>query len=108
VVFALQYSNTAPYIPLSPASVKDGKISIEFDTSKIPIEETLTQLRNFMYIASNPEAFLATFSWALLAPFHYYVKTLSELTVYVPNLILSGKTKGGKTSLTVHFHTERL
>lgn len=98
--FALQYSKDAPYIPLSPVSVKDGRISIEFDTSKIPIEETLKQLHDFMNIASNPEAFLATFSWSLLAPFHYYVKTFSELTVYVPNLILSGKTKGGKTSLT--------
>ena len=99
--FALQYKKNAPYIPLSPVSVKDGKIFIEFDTSKIPIEETLSQLHNFLInLASNPEGMLATFSWSLLAWCHYYVKTLSELTVYVPNLVLSGKTKGGKTSLT--------
>jgi hypothetical protein len=103
--FALQYSNNAPYIPLSPVSVKDGKIDIMFDTSKISVEGTLTQLHNFLInLASNPEGFLATFSWSLLAPFHYYVKTLSELTVYVPNLVLSGKTKGGKTSLTDTFN----
>ena len=99
--FALQYGKNAPYIPLSPVSVRDGKIDIQFDTSKIPLEGTLIQLHDFLInLASNPGGFLATFSWSLLAWSHYYVKTLSELTVYAPNLVLSGKTKGGKTSLT--------
>jgi len=101
--FALQYGKNAPYIPLSPVSVKDGKINVDFDTSKIPIEDVLNALRNFTPNASNPQGYLATFSFSVLAWAHYYVKKLSQQTVYVPNLVLTGKTKGGKTALTDFF-----
>ncbi len=103
---ALQYGNDAPLIKPEPPGLKrskvrviDGKIHIDFNNSGFSNEDILRKIYNYTEMfASNPEALIATFSWNLLAPLHYHVKTLGY-NAYVPYLILSGMSKGGKTSL---------
>jgi len=59
----------------------------------------LFKLRDYLKYASNPNGYLAVMSWALSAPLHYWMKKYADTIIYVPNIVLAGRTHGGKTSL---------
>ncbi|MEM0135521.1 MAG: hypothetical protein QXU18_09930 [Thermoplasmatales archaeon] len=88
--------NISEYLS-SPVVVVGGKIivnHVENDPGVI-----LKILRGFYKKASNQKAYVATLGWALLAPIHAELKRRSKAGLLTPSIIMTGKTRGGKTSL---------
>ncbi|MEM3860169.1 MAG: hypothetical protein QW478_12330 [Candidatus Micrarchaeaceae archaeon] len=82
----------------SPVIVVDGKITVNYHT-EVNLEAILKTLRDFYNKASHQQAYVATLGWALLAAIHAELKRRSKAGVLTPSIIMTGKTKGGKTSL---------
>ena len=83
----------------SPISVLDNKILVDYKTSGNLID-ILKTLIDYEKYASHPEAYRATLAWALVAPLHYYMKDMAVSNLKCPNLLKSGRTVSGKTSLS--------
>ncbi|MEM3859429.1 MAG: hypothetical protein QW478_08480, partial [Candidatus Micrarchaeaceae archaeon] len=82
----------------SPVIVIDGKIIVNYHI-EIDLGAILKTLRDFYNKASHQQAYIATLGWALLAPIHAELKRRSKAGILTPSIIMTGKTKGGKTSL---------
>ncbi|MEM4115855.1 MAG: hypothetical protein QXP59_07630, partial [Saccharolobus sp.] len=82
----------------SPVIVIDGKIIVNYHI-EIDLGAILKTLRDFYNKASHQQAYIATLGWALLAPLHAELKRRSKAGILTPSIIMTGKTKGGKTSL---------
>ncbi|MEM0135748.1 MAG: hypothetical protein QXU18_11100 [Thermoplasmatales archaeon] len=89
--------NISEYLS-SPVVVIGGRIIVDYHNDN-DLTVILKVLRDFYNHASHPQAYLATLGWALLAPLHAELKRRSKAGVLTPSIIMTGKTKGGKTSL---------
>lgn len=81
----------------SPICVRDGIITIERETSEST--QVLRILREYYERSTHPQAFIGTFAWALVAPLHLYIKNMAESIVQCPVILLTGQSRGGKSSL---------
>ena len=65
------------------------------------VGDILTKLRDFHDKATHPSAYRTVFAWSLLAPLHDELKRNANVSrrIQAPQVILSGKTQGGKTPL---------
>ncbi|MEM3907912.1 MAG: hypothetical protein QXZ17_13820, partial [Nitrososphaerota archaeon] len=89
--------NFSDYIS-SPVAVIGDRIVVSYGT-ELDTGAILKTLRDFYEHASHQQAYLATLAWALLAPIHAELKRRSKAGILTPSIIMTGKTKGGKTSL---------
>ena len=83
----------------SPVSVSNGEIVVDYPLKR-NVREILELLKDYEKTASNPEAYRAMLAWALIAPLHYYLKVESASNLKCPLLMFTGKTGGGKSSLS--------
>ncbi|MEM0135935.1 MAG: hypothetical protein QXU18_12055 [Thermoplasmatales archaeon] len=82
----------------SPISVKDDIIRVDFER-KFDLSAILKAIRDFHDQSSNPLGFRTVFAWSLVAPLHNELKRRSRKGIQTPQIIETGKTKAGKTSL---------
>ncbi|MEM3193185.1 MAG: hypothetical protein QW292_14095, partial [Candidatus Parvarchaeota archaeon] len=97
VIDEVAKGNFSDYIS-SPVAVIRDRIVVSYGT-ELNTGAILKTLRDFYEHASHQQAYLATLAWALLAPIHAELKRKSKAGVLTPSIIMTGKTKGGKTSL---------
>lgn len=90
---------SAEPVSLSDVVLSDGIVKIMYDTGKISVKEVLERLLGYIPYASNVNGYISVLSWTLMAPLHYWMKKYTDAIIYVPGMVLSGETKGGKTSL---------
>ncbi len=81
----------------SPITVVENVVKVSYPES-YDVASILKELRVFYNIASHPAAFVAIFSWALIAPLHDDLKRRSVKTIQTPQVFESGKTRSGKTT----------
>lgn len=89
--------NATP-VSLSDVVLDNDIVRIMHDNG-ISVKDVLLKLRGYLEYASNVNGYLAVMSWTLSAPMHYWMKKYADTIIYVPNIVLSGRTHGGKTSL---------
>ena len=82
----------------SPITVADGIIKVN-TVKRGDLGLVLNLIRDFYPFASHKDAFISSISWALVAPLHDELKRKSTKGIQTPLLILTGKTRGGKTTL---------
>ena len=84
----------------SPIYIEDQVIKVDFPHVG-HLQDALTKLRNFHDKASHPLAYRTVMAWALLAPMHEALKVHADVSrrIQTPQVILTGKTQGGKTPL---------
>ena len=84
----------------SPIYVEDGIIRVDFPRVG-DLGDILARLRNFHDKASHPVAYRTVMAWALLAPLHDEIKKHADVSrrVQTPQIMMAGKTQGGKTPL---------
>ena len=82
----------------SPITVVNNIIRVNSE-KRHELGSILLSIRNFHPEASHREAFVSFFSWALLAPLHDELKRRSAKGIQTPIVMLSGKTRAGKTTL---------
>ena len=90
------------YYRSSPIYVESGIVRVDFSHVG-DIQDIIAKLRDFHDKASHPLAYRTVFSWALMAPLHDELKRSARKIIQVPNVILEGKTKAGKTPLADFF-----
>ena len=81
----------------SPITVIIDVITVKYEP-RHDIAVVLRALREFYPDASHREAFVALFSLTLVAPLHDELKRRSIRGIQTPIGILTGKTRGGKTT----------
>ncbi len=86
----------------SPIYIQDGTVRVDFPHVG-NLQDILAKLRDFHDKASHPLAYRAVLAWALMAPLHEELKGSARKIIQVPNVILEGKTKAGKTPLADFF-----
>ena len=82
----------------SPIAIIDEVINVNYET-RFDAGAILKTLLGFYPDASHEIAFEALFSWSLLEPLHDELKRRSVKGIQTPIAMLTGKTKGGKTTL---------
>ena len=84
----------------SPIFVEEGIIKVDFPYVG-DLQDILARLRNFHDKASHPLAYRTVFAWSLLAPLHDELKRHADVSrrVQTPQVMMAGKTQGGKTPL---------
>ena len=82
----------------SPITVVDNIIQVNTDEGR-ELGSILVSIQNFYPEASHRESFVSFFSWALLAPLHDELKRRSAKGIQTPVVMLTGKTRAGKTAL---------
>ncbi|MEM3846902.1 MAG: hypothetical protein QXU98_14500, partial [Candidatus Parvarchaeota archaeon] len=97
VIDEVAKGNFSDYIS-SPVAVIRDRIVVSYGT-ELNTGAILKTLRDFYEHASHQRAYLATLAWALLAPLHAELKRKSRAGVQAPSIVMSGRTKGGKTTL---------
>ncbi len=82
----------------SPIVVIDDVVRVNYEQrhETAPILKTLF---DFYPYASHQDAYKALFAWAIVSPLHDELKRRSIKGIQTPVAILTGKTKGGKTTL---------
>ena len=93
----------------SPIFVEDGIIKVDFPHVG-DLQDILARLRNFHEKASHPLAYRTVFAWSLLAPLHDELKRHADVSrrVQTPQVMMAGKTQGGKTPLGDFFRGQRV
>ena len=86
----------------SPIAIRDDRITVDY-VERHDQKEILKILRSYYVDASHPVAFSCIFSFCLVAPLHDELKRRSIKQVQTPLVLLTGKTKGGKTTLETLF-----
>lgn len=81
---------------------KNGIVQVDFPHVG-DLQDILAKLRDFHDKASHPLAYRTVLAWALMAPLHDVLKLHARKIIQVPNMILEGKTKAGKTPLADFF-----
>ena len=78
----------------------DGIIYVEYPHVG-DVGDIIAKLRDFHDKATHPSAYRTVFAWSLLAPLHDELKRNANVSrrIQTPQVILSGKTQGGKTPL---------
>ena len=97
-------------------AVADGK-AVEYRSSPIYVNsegiihvdyphvgdvgDILTKLRGFHDKATHPSAYRTVFAWSLMAPLHDELKRHADVSrrIQAPQIMMAGKTQGGKTPL---------
>jgi hypothetical protein len=82
----------------SPITVIDNVVEVKGGSNQ-DISGIVRSLRDFYDIASHQTAFLGVLSIVLLAPLHESLKRMSGKGIQAPNVVLSGKSHGGKSPL---------
>ena len=84
----------------SPIYIVDGVIKAEFPQVG-KLQDILGRLRDFHDKASHPLAYRTVLAWSLLAPLHDELKRNANVSrrVQTPQVMMAGKTQGGKTPL---------
>ena len=84
----------------SPIYVQDGIIQADFPHVG-DLQDILARLRNFYDKASHPLAYRTVLAWSLLAPLHDELKRDANVSrrIQTPQIMMAGKTQGGKTPL---------
>lgn len=82
----------------SPITVADNIIQV-ITVPSHELGKILAEIQNFYPFASHEAAFVSFFSWALLAPLHDELKRRSAKGIQTPIVMLTGKTRAGKTTL---------
>jgi len=85
----------------SPINVFNDIIKVDFPD--LNNAESLKKLRDFYEVTTNRRAYLLTLGWSVIAPFHYALKSRAKGIIQAPLLVLTGRTKGGKTALASFF-----
>jgi hypothetical protein len=86
----------------SPITVIDDIVKVSYG-KRYDLAFILKTLSDFYPYASHQEAFKAIFAWTIVSPLHDELKRRSMEGVQTPLAVLSGKTKGGKTTLANTF-----
>lgn len=86
----------------SPIYVQDGIVRVDFPHIG-DLQDIMAKLRDFHDKASHPLAYRTVLAWTLMAPLHDDLKRNARKIIQVPNGILEGKTKAGKTPLADFF-----
>ena len=90
----------AVYYRSSPIYVDSGIIHVDYPHVG-DVGDIIAKLRDFHDKASHPLAYGTVLAWALLAPLHDSIKVHADVSrrVQTPQLMMAGKTQGGKTPL---------
>ena len=86
---------------LSPIFVdSEGIVRVEYPHVG-DVGDILTKLRGFHDKAAHPLAYRTVFAWSLLAPLHDELKRNADVSrrIQTPQIMMAGKTQGGKTPL---------
>lgn len=84
-------------IAYEPITVMDGVIKVNRTTDQ-PAEDILKTLIDMYSISTNPDSFLITLLYNVMAPFSYEIRMEGHK---FPYRMLAGKTHGGKTSESI-------
>ena len=82
----------------SPIVVIDDVVKVNYE-QRHDVAASLKALMDFYPFASHQDAYKALFAWAIVTPLHDELKRRSIKGIQTPIAILTGKTKGGKTTL---------
>ena len=82
----------------SPIAVIDDVVKVNYE-QRHDVAFILKPLFEFYPYASHQEAYKALFAWAIVSPLHDELKRRSIKGIQTPEVIMTGKTKGGKTTL---------
>jgi hypothetical protein len=82
----------------SPIIVLDSAVKVNYE-QRHDVATILKALINFYPFASHQDAYKALFAWTIVSPLHDELKRGSIKGIQTPITILTGKTKGGKTTL---------
>jgi len=88
--------NVAEFLT-SPINVFNDVITVDFPDGNVT--EILKKLRDFYNTVTNPRAYLLILGWAIIAPFHFDLKSRAKGIIQAPLVVFTGRTKGGKTAL---------
>lgn len=81
----------------SPVTVINDIITVT--PHNTDIKKSLISVQQFLPYASHPTALICSMAWAIAAPLHDYLKVGSTKGILTPILLMTGKTRAGKSSL---------